>query len=64
MRRAKKSAGTRYIDSRIAQLKSDRDLSKNPADVMWYNRTMQELDWAKQAITGDYSDQCVLERTA
>ena len=44
MRRAKKSAGTRYIDSRIAQLKSDRDLSKNPADVMWYNRTMQELN--------------------
>lgn len=64
MRRAKKSAGTGYIDSRIAQLKSDRDLSKNPADIMWYNRTMQELDWAKQAITGDYSDQCVLERTA
>ncbi|MCP4008102.1 MAG: hypothetical protein GY726_01155 [Proteobacteria bacterium] len=64
MRRAKKSSGTRYIDSRIAQLKSDRDLSTNSADIMWYNRTMQELDWAKQAITGDYSDQCVLERTA
>jgi hypothetical protein len=64
MRRAKKLTGTGYIDSRIAQLKSDRDLSTNSADVMWYNRTMQELDWAKQAITGNYSDQCVLERTA
>ena len=64
MRRAKKLDGASYIDSRITQLKSDRDLSKNPADVMWYNRTMQELDWAKQAITGEYSEQCVLERTA
>lgn len=64
MRRTKKLTGTGYIDSRIAQLKSDRDLSTNPADIMWYNRTMQELDWARQAITGDYSDQCVLERTA
>jgi hypothetical protein len=64
MRRVKKLAGTHYIDARISQLKSDRDLSNNPVDVMWYNRTMQELDWAKQAITGEYSEQCVLERSA
>jgi hypothetical protein len=64
MRRVKESTGLRYIDARISQLKSDRNLSKNPADVMWYNRTMQELDWAKQAVTGEYSEKCVLERTA
>ncbi len=64
MRRGNKLDGKTYIDSRIDQLKSDRDLSKNPADVMWYNRTMQELDWVKQAITGEYSKKCVLERAA
>lgn len=64
MRRVKGSPGLRYIDARISQLKSDRDLSKNPADVMWYNRVMQELDWAKQAITGEYSEKCILERSA
>lgn len=56
--------GTDYIDSRIVQLKTERDLSKNPADVMWYNRTLQELDWVKQSLTGEYSAECVLSRTA
>jgi hypothetical protein len=64
MRRVKKMAGTHYIDARISQLKSDRDLSNNPVDVMWYNRAMQELDWAKQVITEEFSEQCVLERIA
>lgn len=64
MRRAKKLDGVSYIDARIEQLKSDRDLSKNSADIMWYNRTMQELDWAKQTMMGEFSDKCVLERTA
>ncbi len=56
--------GLSYIDARIAQLKADRDRCKNPSDVMWYNRAMQELDWAKQALTGDYSEECVLARSA
>ena len=64
MRRVKKMAGTHYIDARISQLKSNRDLSNNPVDVMWYNRAMQELDWAKQVITEEFSEQCVLERIA
>lgn len=64
MRRARKPDGVSYIDARIEQLKADRDLSRNSADIMWYNRTMQELDWAKQAMMGEFSDKCVLERTA
>ena len=49
-----------YIDGRLSQLKEDRDITKNPLDKMWYNRVMQELDWAKQSINGEYQPDCVL----
>ena len=38
----------RYITERIKQLKEDKLKIKNEMDIMWYNRCIQELDWALQ----------------
>ena len=38
----------RYIKGRISQLKEDKLKIKNKTDIMWYNRCIQELDWALQ----------------
>tara|TARA_B100000287_G_scaffold369561_1_gene366496 strand:- start:1051 stop:1242 length:192 start_codon:yes stop_codon:yes gene_type:complete len=38
----------KYILSRIKQLKEDKDKASDPHDVLWYNRCIQELDWALQ----------------
>ena len=38
----------RYITERIKQLKEDKLKIKNKMDIMWYNRCIQELDWALQ----------------
>lgn len=40
----------RYINSRIEQLHSDLQKAHDPMDQAWYNRLIQELDWAKQMI--------------
>ena len=37
-----------YISSRIEQLKEDKKKASNPHDKAWYNRLIQELDWAEQ----------------
>ncbi len=33
------------------QLKEDKDKASDPHDVLWYNRCIQELDWALQMNT-------------
>lgn len=40
----------RYIDSRINQLKDDMVKAHDPMDQAWYNRLIQELNWAQQMI--------------
>lgn len=47
MKRIKSNIDT-YLKGRISQLKEDRLLMNNETDVMWYNRCIQELDWALQ----------------
>ena len=37
-----------YIKIRINQLKEDMKLATDPHDKLWYNRCIQELDWALQ----------------
>ena len=38
----------KYIKTRIEQLKEDMNKAHNEMDKMWYNRCIQELDWALQ----------------
>ena len=38
----------KYIKTRIEQLKEDMNKAHNEHDRMWYNRCIQELDWALQ----------------
>tara|TARA_B100000470_G_C19738596_1_gene368083 strand:+ start:904 stop:1101 length:198 start_codon:yes stop_codon:yes gene_type:complete len=40
-----------YIDVRIGQLKEEMHKPNNEYDRKWYNRLIQELDWAKQMET-------------
>ena len=37
-----------YLEVRIDQLKEDQQKCNDPYDKMWYNRLIQELDWAQQ----------------
>jgi hypothetical protein len=47
--RRKNNITSQYIDTRILQLKEDHDKAKDPHDQKWYNRLIQELEWARQA---------------
>ena len=49
-----------YIDVRIGQLKEDMDKANDDYDKSWYNRIIQELDWARQMITIPTSN-CYME---
>ena len=55
------SERTKYIDTRILQLKVDCGLANDPHDQNWYNRLIQELEWAKQAVFKKYKKDCALE---
>ena len=54
-----------YITMRMDQLKVERDNPHNSAsDSEWYNRIIQELDWAQQALDADgntISRNCFME---
>lgn len=41
----------KYIETRISQLIEDRDKAHDEHDKAWYNRCIQELDWALQMNT-------------
>jgi hypothetical protein len=45
MRRGRTVSSDDYIAMRINQLKEDRDKAKDPHDIMWYSRLIQELSW-------------------
>jgi len=45
MRRGRTVSSDDYIAMRINQLKEDRDKAKDPYDIMWYSRLIQELSW-------------------
>ena len=45
--RRKNNITSQYIDTRILQLKEDHDKAKDPHDQKWYNRLIQELEWAR-----------------
>jgi len=38
----------KYIKTRIEQLKLDMEKAHDEHDKMWYNRCIQELNWALQ----------------
>jgi len=38
----------KYIQTRIEQLKLDMEKAHDEHDKKWYNRCIQELDWALQ----------------
>ena len=59
--RRKNNITSRYIDTRILQLKEDHDKAKDPHDQKWYNRLIQELEWARQAVSGKFEKDCALE---
>jgi hypothetical protein len=52
---------TDYIPIRIEQLKEDLAKASNAYDKTWYNRVIQELDWAHQMAT-TLSSNCYIER--
>ena len=50
-----------YITVRIEQLKEDMAKASKDYDKSWYNRLIQELDWAKQMNTIP-SKNCYMEK--
>ena len=50
-----------YIPMRMKQLEEERDNpNNNEYDSLWYNRIIQELDWAQQAINKTASRNCYM----
>ena len=50
----------KYIKTRIEQLKEDMNKAHNEHDKMWYNRCIQELDWALQ-MQGEPTHDCYMK---
>ena len=50
----------KYIKTRIEQLKEDMNKAHNEHDKMWYNRCIQELDWALQ-MQAEPTHDCYME---
>ena len=50
----------KYIKTRIEQLKEDMNKAHNEMDKMWYNRCIQELDWALQ-MHGEPTHDCYMK---
>ena len=48
-----------YIKTRIEQLKEDKEKASDSHDKMWYNRCIQELDWALQ-MKGNPTHNCYM----
>jgi hypothetical protein len=50
-----------YIPMRMKQLEEERDNpNNNDYDSLWYNRIIQELDWAQQAINKTAARNCYM----
>ena len=50
----------KYIKTRIEQLKEDKEKASDPHDIQWYNRCIQELDWALQ-MQGEPTHDCYMK---
>jgi hypothetical protein len=51
-----------YIKTRISQLKEDMSKAHDPHDKQWYNRCIQELDWALQ-MNSKTDHNCYMEKS-
>jgi len=52
-----------YIPMRMEQLKVERDNPHNsPIDAEWYNRIIQELDWANMMVGETDHTNCFMEK--
>jgi hypothetical protein len=59
----KAKAAANYINMRMEQLAVERDNPHNSEiDSKWYNRIIQELDWAQQAIDKTTQRNCFMEK--
>ena len=50
-----------YITIRKGQLLEDRDKASKEYDKQWYNRLIQELDWAAEAANQKHTRNCFME---
>ena len=50
-----------YIAVRKMQLLEDRDKASKDYDKQWYNRLIQELDWAGEFAKNKISRNCYME---
>ncbi len=62
--RRKNNITSQYIDTRILQLKEDHDKAKDPHDQKWYNRLIQELEWARQAVSGKFENPKLIKNSS
>jgi len=59
----KAKAAENYINMRMEQLSVERDNPHNSEmDSKWYNRIIQELDWAQQAMNKTTQRNCFMEK--
>ena len=52
-----------YIEVRKKQLEEDRNKANNVYDKQWYNRLIQELDWAGQIVSKETTRNCFMEES-
>ena len=52
-----------YIEVRKMQLMEDRDKASKDYDKQWYNRLIQELDWAGQIVSKETTHNCFMEES-
>jgi hypothetical protein len=63
MSRKRQSRRSDYIPMRMEQLKVERDNPHNSAiDAEWYNRIIQELDWALMMEGDTDQTNCFMEK--
>jgi len=60
--RRRQSRRSDYIEMRMEQLAVERDNpNNNEIDSAWYQRIIQELDWAQQAMNKTTQRNCFME---
>lgn len=52
-----------YLEARLRELTEDMGRSTQEHDKKWYNRLIQELDWARQLNNGKFTNDCYMENT-
>lgn len=63
MSRKRQAKRSDYINVRMEQLKIERDNPNNSEiDSEWYNRIIQELDWAQMMLRDTQQTNCFMEK--